>query len=117
MEGLKAKKVKANRRALRVRARTHGTSGRPRLSVHVSNTHVTAQIIDDEKAKTLAYATTVGQKVSGNMTDKAVWVGEAIAKKARNAKVRRVVFDRGERKYHGRLKALADSARKAGLEF
>ncbi|HVO86522.1 MAG TPA: 50S ribosomal protein L18 [Candidatus Binatia bacterium] len=117
MQRLKSKELNQQRRSNRTRASITGSSERPRLSVHVSNMHISAQIIDDEKSKTLAYATTVGQKVAGNLTDKAVWVGDAIAKKAKTAKVKKVVFDRGGSKYHGRIKALADAARAGGLEF
>lgn len=106
------------RRKHRVRAVVSGTSERPRLSVRVSNRHVLAQVIDDTKHVTIAQVSTVGQKAAtGNMTDKAVWVGTEIAKKAKAAKVRQVVFDRGGRLYHGRIKALADAARAEGLEF
>lgn len=101
----------------RVRARISGTHEQPRLSVFVSNQHVSAQVIDDTKQRTLAYVTTVGQEVSGTMTEKAAWVGAEVAKKAKAAKVKKVVFDRGGRLYHGRVAALADAARKAGLEF
>ena len=102
----------------RVRATVHGTAARPRLSVRISNLHVTAQIIDDEAKNTLAYASTVGAKsAKGTMTEKAAWVGEEIAKKAKAKKVTAVVFDRGAKLYHGRVKALADAARNAGLEF
>jgi large subunit ribosomal protein L18 len=85
--------------------------------VHVSNMHVTAQIIDDANSKTLAYVTTVGQKQSGSMVEKAAVVGKEIAVIAKKAKVNKVVFDRGAKKYHGRVKALADAAREGGLEF
>lgn len=112
---LKARNIA--QRKHRIRARVSGTSAQPRLSVFVSNQHVSAQIIDDTKQRTLAYVTTVGQKVSGTMSEKAAWVGVEIAKKAKAAKVRKVVFDRGGRLYHGRVAALADAARKAGLEF
>jgi len=106
------------RRKHRVRAVVSGTTERPRLTVHISNRHVTAQIIDDTKHKTIAYATTVGQKkANGTLTDKAIWVGEEIAKKAKVGKITRVVFDRNGRLYHGRIKALADAARAGGLEF
>jgi large subunit ribosomal protein L18 len=88
------------------------------LSVFVSNLHVTAQLIDDTTHKTLGYVTTVGQKsVKGSMTEKAAWVGEEIAKQAKTAKIKTVAFDRGGKLYHGRVAALADAARKAGLEF
>jgi large subunit ribosomal protein L18 len=102
----------------RIRSVVIGTAERPRLSVRVTNLHVTAQVVDDAAGKTLAYASTVGQKAAtGTMTDKAAWVGAEIAKKAKSAKVKAVVFDRGGRVYHGRVKALADAARKEGLEF
>jgi large subunit ribosomal protein L18 len=101
----------------RVRTIVQGTTERPRLSVNISNQHVTAQIIDDSKHVTIAYATTVGSKVTGTMTEKAAAVGADIAKKAKAAKVSTVAFDRGSRLYHGRVKALADAARNAGLEF
>lgn len=104
-------------RANRTRAKIHGTSERPRLSVHFSNLHITAQIIDDDKKVTLAYATTVGTKMTGTKTEKAAKIGEEIAKKAKTAKIKQVVFDRGSKLYAGRMKALADAARKEGLEF
>ncbi len=109
--------MKAIYRANRTRAKIHGTAERPRLSVHISNQHVIAQIIDDDKGATLAYATTVGSKITGNMTEKAAKIGEQIAKEAKKAKVKKVVFDRGSKLYAGRLSALADAARKEGLEF
>jgi len=102
----------------RVRATVHGTAARPRLSVHVSNLHVTAQLIDDDAKNTLAYVSTVGAKdAKGTLTEKAAWVGAEIAKKAKAKKVAAVVFDRGAKLYHGRVRALADAARNAGLEF
>ena len=100
--------MKKEFRANRTRAKIHGTSERPRLTVHFSNLHITAQIIDDDKKTTLAYATTVGTKITGV---------EEIAKKAKAAKVKKVVFDRGSKLYAGRMSALADAARKEGLEF
>ncbi len=104
-------------RANRTRAKIHGTKERPRLSVHFSNLHITAQIIDDDKKVTLAYATTVGTKMTGTKTEKAAKIGEEIAKKAKTAKIKKVVFDRGSKRYAGRMSALADAARKEGLEF
>ena len=104
-------------RANRTRAKIHGTSERPRLSVHFSNLHITAQVIDDDKKATLAYATTVGAKMTGTKTEQAAKIGEEIAKKAKAAKVSKVVFDRGSKLYAGRMSALADAARKEGLEF
>lgn len=109
--------MKAIYRANRTRAKIHGTAERPRLSVHFSNLHITAQLIDDDKKMTLAYATTVGAKITGSRTEKAAKIGAAIAKKAKAAKISKVVFDRGSKLYAGRMSALADAARKEGLEF
>jgi large subunit ribosomal protein L18 len=117
MNRLTHKKLNQARRSHRVRAIIAGTSDRPRFSVHVSNTHITGQIIDDSTRKTLVYVTTVGQKQSGTMVDRASWVGKEIAVKAKKAKVGKVVFDRGAKKYHGRVKAIAEAAREGGLEF
>lgn len=105
------------RRKHRVRATITGTAERPRMSVHVSSKHVSVQLIDDTKHHTIAQVTTVGQKATGTMTERATWVGTEIAKKAKAAKVKAVIFDRGGRLYHGRIKALADAARAGGLEF
>lgn len=105
-------------RKARVRSRISGTAERPRLSVHVSNLHVTAQIIDDTTHQTIAAVSTVGQKAAtGTLTEKAAWVGTEIAKKSKAARIKAVVFDRGGKVYHGRVQALADAARKEGLEF
>lgn len=118
MDKLQNKLHNRAQRAHRVRATVSGTAERPRLSVRISNLHVSAQIINDEAHTTLAAVSTVGQKtVTGTMTDKAVWVGVEIAKKAKTAKVTKVVFDRGGKLYHGRIKALAEAAREKGLEF
>ena len=104
-------------RAARTRAKIHGTGERPRLSVHFSNLNVTAQIVDDDKKVTLAYATTIGSKIGGTKTEKAAAIGMEIAKKAKLKKISKVVFDRGEKIYAGRMNALAEAARKEGLEF
>ena len=104
-------------RAKRTRAKIHGTAERPRLTVHFSNQHITAQIVDDDKKATLVYATTVGAKMTGTKTEKAGKIGTEIAKKAKTAKIAKVVFDRGSKIYAGRMSALADAARKEGLEF
>lgn len=118
MDRITHKLQNIKRRKNRIRATVSGTTERPRLSIYVSNKHVSAQIIDDTKHSTVAYASTVGQKnAAGSMSERAAWVGTEIAKKAKSAKVRQVVFDRGGRLYHGRVKALADAARAGGLEF
>ena len=104
-------------RKQRVRSKVIGTTERPRLSVFISNLHITAQIIDDSQQKTLAYSTTVGKKLAGSMTEKAIAIGTEIGKKAIKAKIKQVAFDRNGRQYAGRLSALADAARKEGLEF
>lgn len=101
----------------RVRSTVHGTADRPRLSVTISNLHISAQLIDDVKGHTLASATTVGKKASGTMTEKSAALGAEIAKTAKKKKITKVVFDRNGRQYAGRLSALADAARKEGLEF
>ncbi len=117
MTNLAKKLLNKSLRKARVRSTVQGTSDRPRLTVTISNLHVNAQIIDDSKGVTLVAATTVGKKATGTMTEKAAGVGVDIAKKAAKAKIKAVVFDRNGRAYAGRLKALADAARKEGLEF
>lgn len=117
MADLQKKLLNRRLRKNRVRARVNGTADRPRLTVFISNKHVSAQIIDDTKGITIVSATTVGTKLAGSMTELAVKVGSDIAKKAKKAKINAVVFDRNGRQYAGRLSALADAARKEGLEF
>lgn len=117
MGSLDKKLVNRSLRAARVRAKVSGTAERPRLTVTISNKHVSAQLIDDVRQHTLVAATTVGAKQTGTMTEQAAWVGAEIAKKAKKAKITAVVFDRNGRKYAQRLSALADAARKEGLEF
>ena len=111
-------------RRKRVRARLHGTAQVPRLSVHVSSRHILAQLINDDASTTLGYVSTAAKsasksapKTAKTMTDKATWVGEQIAIQAKSVKISQVVFDRGERAYHGRVQALAEAARKNGLKF
>lgn len=114
-----AKKLHNRRqRQARIRSTVSGTTERPRLTVSISNMHVSAQIIDDVSGKTLVAITSVGQKsATGSLSAKATWAGTEIAKKAKAAKITKVVFDRNGRGYHGRVKALAESARAGGLEF
>lgn len=122
MNKQKAKKASLKRRERRVRAKIFGTAERPRLSVHRSNSHIYAQIIDDVDAKTICTASTLSADFRatakiGSNKEAAAFVGEAIAKLALEKGVTTVKFDRGGRIYHGRIKALADSARNAGLKF
>ena len=105
------------RRQNRVRTVVRGTTERPRLTIHVSNRHMSAQVIDDTTHKTLVSSSSTSLKASGTMTEKAVLVGQDVAKKAKSKKIKAVAFDRGPKLYHGRVKALADAARKEGLEF
>lgn len=105
-------------RAHRVRATVSGTAQRPRLAIRITNMHISVQVINDETHTTLAAVTTVGnKKATGTMTEKAISLGAEIAKKAKAAKVKTVVLDRGSRLYHGRVKAFADAARAEGLDF
>ena len=117
MSTLSNKTLNRALRAARVRAKVSGTAERPRLTVTVSNKHVSAQLIDDVNARTVAAATTVGTKQTGTMSELAAFVGADIAKKAKKSKITAVVFDRNGRKYAKRLAALADAARKEGLVF
>ena len=114
------KQTRRSRRRIGIRKRIQGTNERPRLSIYKSLNHIYAQVIDDLEGKTLAAASTndkgVTLETTGNSAAAAT-VGEAIAKKAKAAGVTKVVFDRGGFKYHGRVKALGDAARKGGLEF
>lgn len=106
----------------RVRARVRGTTGRPRLNVFRSLKHIYAQLIDDSRGVTLVAASTMDPEVrktvasGGNLVGAKV-VGKVIAERARAKGIEKVVFDRGGYKYHGRIKALADAAREAGLAF
>ena len=117
MSNLTKKLLNRSLRKARVRAKVNGTAERPRLSVTISNMHVSAQLIDDAAGATPAAATTVGTKISGTMTEKCTAIGTDIAKKAKKIKINAVVFDRNGRQYAGRLQALAEAARKEGLEF
>jgi large subunit ribosomal protein L18 len=127
----KIKKERGIRRHKRVRAKVFGTKTKPRLYVFCSNQHTYAQLIDDESQKTIVAAkdseikttakkSKVASKDEPVLTGKTAVsfkIGQLIAQKAIEKKVKKVVFDRGTRLYHGRVKALADGARKGGLEF
>lgn len=111
----------AQKRRWRIRKKVVGTPERPRLSLHISNKHIYAQVIDDEQGKTLAFVSTLGkdlreQKLKANVSGAAV-IGKAFGEKAKAAGVGKVVFDRNGRKYHGCVKTFADAAREAGLDF
>jgi len=106
------------RRHIRVRNKVSGTPERPRLSVYRSNGNIYAQIIDDVKGNTIVSASSLSLKLeNGGNIEAAQKVGTEIAKLALDKEIKAVVFDRGGYLYHGRIKALADSAREAGLEF
>jgi large subunit ribosomal protein L18 len=110
------------RRHSRVRAKVTGTEARPRLCLFRSLNHIYAQIIDDAKGHTLTSASTLDAEIKGEAdgkakTARAELVGSLVAKRAIEQGIKQVVFDRGGYKYHGRVKALAEAARQAGLEF
>jgi large subunit ribosomal protein L18 len=100
----------------RIREKLSGTTERPRLNVYRSLNHIYAQVIDDQKGETIVSASTIKSKTGGNVAA-AKEIGKEVAEKAVAKGVKRVVFDRGGYLYHGRIKALADAAREAGLEF
>jgi large subunit ribosomal protein L18 len=111
---IKAKRYK--QRKARVRAKVAGTAARTRLSVYKSSCHIYGQLIDDDKGITLAAMSDLKIK-TGKKVEKAGKVGEELAKKAIAKKIKKVTFDRNGFKYHGRVKELAEGARKGGLEF
>lgn len=116
---LNASQKRKRRVRLALRA---GGNDRPRLSVFRSSSHIYAQVIDDNDGKTLASASTLEKDIreksgSGGNREAAEAIGKLIAERAKKAKIKQVVFDRGEYLYHGRVKALGDAAREAGLEF
>lgn len=116
-DSLTKKRERLVRRRVRVRSVVAGTAKRPRLSVFRSLTHIYAQLIDDEKGVTLASAASSELKAGGTKTEQARAVGKAIAERGTKLGLVSVVFDRGGRAYHGRVKAVADAAREAGLKF
>jgi len=117
-----SKEVARQRRKVRIRKKISGTAARPRLVVFRSNLHIYAQIVDDEKGSTLAATSTLSLKKAGeadahcNKTG-GVLVGKEIARLAKEKNISSVIFDRNGYIYHGRVKAVADGAREAGLEF
>lgn len=110
------------RRKLRIRKKVNGTPARPRLSVFRSARHIYAQVVDDTTGHTLAHASTLSKDLKGTLSEDdktaaAKKVGALIAKICKSKKIDRVVFDRNGYRYHGRITALAQAAREAGLEF
>jgi len=122
MTAIKMKRAALARRHLRSRRTLEGTPERPRLSVYRSLKHIYAQIIDDVSGKTLLSLSSLSKDVKGDLKSTgnikaAAQVGTLLAAKATEAGIKAVCFDRGGRKYHGRVKALAEAARKGGLKF
>ncbi|MCA9229030.1 MAG: 50S ribosomal protein L18 [Planctomycetales bacterium] len=122
MDHHKATGKQRQRRRFRVRKRLKGTSERPRLCVSRSHRNITAQVIDDSSGKTIVSASTASKSLAGGIkyggnSSAAEAIGKAIAERAIEAGVSQVCFDRGDCKYHGRVAALADAARAAGLKF
>ena len=117
MDAARAKRDARTRRHRRVRRKVVGTAERPRLAVFRSNKYIYAQVIDDTTGRTLAAAGPAHVTVEGTKTDVARAVGAEIARRAREAGITRVVFDRGGYLYHGRVAALAEAARSNGMEF
>jgi large subunit ribosomal protein L18 len=116
----KQRLLSRRRRHQRVRKRVVGTAERPRLAVFRSASHITAQLVDDMAGRTVAAAGTVERDLKGGVTgnkEAAATVGRLLAERAKAAGIQQVVFDRGGFLYHGRVAALADAAREAGLEF
>jgi large subunit ribosomal protein L18 len=119
---MKAKTAGLSRRQRRVRGKVSGTAERPRLRVTRSNAHIYGQLIDDVTGRTLVAASSIDTELrtalkSGSNADAAKSVGELLGRRASEAGIEEAVFDRGGRLYHGRVKALADGARSAGLKF
>ena len=111
------KNERLQRRKLRIRNRIEGTPDRPRLCVFRSLKHIYAQIIDDSTGRTVASASSLALHVSGGNIEAAKAVGKALAEQAKEQSIGKVRFDRNGRLFHGRVKALAEAAREAGLEF
>lgn len=117
-----SRKQQTQKRHRRLRRQLSGTAARPRLAVFRSNNHIYAQVIDDDAQNTLCAASTLDKDLRTSLTtsatcDASVAVGELVAKRALAKGIQQVVFDRGGNLYHGRVKALADAAREAGLQF
>jgi large subunit ribosomal protein L18 len=118
-QSLKSRSGSRKKRSARIRAKIKGTSERPRLAVYRSLNHVYAQLIDDIGRKTILGVSSLPGSLNakGKLSEKAAAVGEAVAQKAQDKGIKTVIFDRSGYRYHGRIKMLAEAARKAGLEF
>ena len=122
MVGKESRQEIRAKKHLKIRNRFNGTAERPRLAVFRSNNHVYAQVIDDEAGKTLVSASTLEKDIKAELkntdnVDAAAYIGDVVAKRAIEKGIKTVVFDRAGYIYHGKVEALADAARKAGLEF
>ena len=111
------KQQKRQRRHKRIRAKIIGTNSCPRLSIFRSNQHIYVQLINDKKGQTLVSLSDLKIKKKGNKTEVAAEIGKQVAKIALEKKIKKIVFDRAGYKYHGRVKAVAEAARQAGLKF
>ncbi len=116
-KNIQKKRAQAKRRAIRTRAKITGTPERPRLTVFRSLKHMTAQIIDDTKSRTIVASSDFKMDAKKTGMELATLVGKDIGEKAKAAGISAVVFDKGSFRYHGRIKALADAAREVGLQF
>lgn len=114
---MSAKATKRLKNKARIRKKLDGTPERPRLAVFRSARHIYAQLIDDTQSKTLVSVSTLSDDVKGKKTEVAKQIGALLAKKALDQKIKSVVFDRSGYLFHGRVKAVADGAREAGLSF
>jgi large subunit ribosomal protein L18 len=122
MNAQELKRVRKARRTMSTRATLRRTASVPRLSVHRTLKHISAQVIDDRSGRTVAAATTTAKELADKLggktkTQRAAVIGAEIARRAQEAGVAQVVFDRGPARYHGRVKALAEAAREGGLKF
>lgn len=122
MKAVRQKATRQTRRKMSTRNRLRNKNGLPRLSVNRSSKHISAQIIDDAQGRTLAAVTSTAKALAGDLEGKtksecAAFIGAEIARRAKDAGVEAVVFDRGASRYHGRVKSLAEAAREAGLKF
>lgn len=118
MNYVQKQKLRQVKRARRVRSKMSGTSAQPRISVYRSNKHIQIQVIDDEQGKTLTAVSDLGKSksIAGTKTERTVVVAKDLAKAMKRAKITKAAFDRGANKYHGRVKAVAETLREEGIE-